>query len=101
MVDRCTEILCLKENIWEEIVQKNQKIKLFQSKDRYLAILYDMFYITEFKNVINSLEKKNKILSIYAFSHYKIDDSDFSDLNITYEIQEIPDPILEVYESIF
>jgi hypothetical protein len=51
MVDRCSELLCLKENIWEEVELKEveekniEKIKIFEKEDKYLAILYDMFYL--------------------------------------------------------
>ena len=51
MVDRCSELLCLKENIWDEIIQDNSKIKIFKRNDKYLAILYDMFYFEEFKEL--------------------------------------------------
>lgn len=98
MVARCSELLCLKENIWEEVKQKNDKIKLFKRDDKYLAILYDMFYFDEFKEVLNNLDKA---VSIYAFSHYKLNKTDFEWLKIKFEIEQIPDPILEVYESIF
>jgi hypothetical protein len=78
MVNRCSELLCLKENIWEEINQNNNKIKLFKRNDKYLAILYDMFYFNEFKKVLSSLDKQ---VSIYTFSHYKLLKEDFEDIN--------------------
>lgn len=97
MVARCSELLCLKENIWEEINQTNEKIKIFKRHDKYLAILYDMFYFDEFKEKLKTLEKS---ISVYAFSHYKLIKSDFDEIE-NIEIEQIPDPILEVYESIF
>ena len=125
MVDRCSELLCLKENIWESCAiplplgearwgltsepkrgltieenKINSKIKIFKTKNKYLAILYDMFFMWEFKKILNNLEEKESI-SIYAFSHYKINWDDFEDLKMNFEIEEIPDPILEVYDSIF
>lgn len=97
MVDRCSELLCLKENIWDEIKQKNEKIKIFKRDDKYLAILYDMFYFDEFKELLKTLDKK---VSVYAFSHYKLSKTDFDNMQ-NIEIEQIPDPILEVYENIF
>lgn len=98
MVARCSELLCLKENIWQPLeIQTNEHIKIFQRHDKYLAILYDMFYFEEFKEVLKTLEKP---ISIYAFSHYKLTKSDFEEIK-NIEIEQIPDPILEVYESIF
>lgn len=98
MVARCSELLCLKENIWQPVeIQINEHIKIFQRHDKYLAILYDMFYFEEFKEVLKNLEKP---ISIYAFSHYKLTKSDFEEIK-NIEIEQIPDPILEVYESIF
>lgn len=98
MVNRCTELLCLKENIWEEVKQKNDKIKIFKRNDKYLAVLYDMFYFDEFKKILFNLDKQ---VSIYAFSHYKLLKEDFEDIKIPFEIEDIPDPILEVYDTIF
>lgn len=98
MVARCSELLCLKENIWQPLeIQTNEHIKIFQRHDKYLAILYDMFYFEEFKEVLKTLEKP---ISVYAFSHYKLTKSDFEEIK-NIEIEQIPDPILEVYESIF
>jgi hypothetical protein len=57
-----------------------------------------MFYFDEFKKVLKTLEKP---VAIYTFSHYKLTKRDFTDLDIEFEIEQIPDPILEVYESIF
>lgn len=98
MVNRCTELLCLKKNIWKEIKRQNDKIKLFQRNDKYLAILYDMFYLDEFKKVLWNLDKE---VSIYAFSHYKLLKQDFENIKVPFEIEDIPDPILEVYNKIF
>ena len=98
MVNRCSELLCLKENIWKEVKQKNEKIKLYKRNDKYLAILYDMFYFDEFKKILSSLDKQ---VSIYAFSHYKLLKENFEDIWIPFEIEDIPDPILEVYDTIF
>lgn len=98
MVKRCSELLCLKENIWHEIKQTNDTMKIFERNDKYLALLFDMFYFDEFKEILKSLHKP---ISIYTFSHYKLSKTDFKELNIAFEIEQIPDPILEVYESIF
>jgi len=57
-----------------------------------------MFYFEEFKNILSELDKP---VSIYAFSHYKLGKNDFENLDIKFELEEIPDPILEVYETIF
>jgi hypothetical protein len=67
--------------------------------------LYDMFYLWNFIETLNKIwwnkEKQwNKKIVIYAFSHYKIDEQDFEELNWEFNIEEIPDPILEVYENI-
>lgn len=97
MVDRCSELLCLKENIWDEIIQENSKIKIFKRNDKYLAILYDMFYFEDFKELLKTLDNP---ISVYAFSHYQLSKSDFDYLE-NIEIEQIPDPILEVYENIF
>jgi hypothetical protein len=72
MVDRCSELLCLKENIWESCAiplpwgevrrgltseenKINSKIKIFKTKNKYLAILYDMFYLEDFIESLNKI----------------------------------------------
>lgn len=97
MVARCTELLCLKENIWVPVPSSNSYCKIFQRQDKYLAILYDMFYFDEFKKILMKLDIP---VSVYVFSHYKLTKSDFEEIK-NIEIEQIPDPILEVYETIF
>lgn len=102
MVNRCTELLCLKENIWipleTGLLSRPVSWKLFKRNDKYLAILYDMFYFDEFKKYLQKLDKQ---ISIYAFSHYKLLKEDFENIKVDFEIEDIPDPILEVYDTIF
>lgn len=98
MVARCSELLCLKENIWNPVKISHEYIALFQRNDRYLAILYDMFYFEDF---LKELQKLEKPISVYCFSYYPLSGEDFESIEQDISIEQIPDPILQVYESIF
>lgn len=98
MVARCSELLCLKENIWNQRKISHEYIALFERNDRYLAILYDMFYFEDF---LQELQKLEKPISVYCFSYYPLSQEDFEIIKQDISIEQIPDPILQVYESIF
>jgi len=102
VVEASTEILCLKENTFTEVIDdyKGNKIKIFENKDKYTAILFDLFYFDEF---VRELEKlKDKKVSIYVFSYTKdFSANEFSELDINFTVEAIPEKVLETYKKIF
>lgn len=99
LVDKSTEMLCLKEDCFE-LVKKGQSFKIFTSnKDRYLGIVYDDIGINLFKNEVKKLDRK---ITTYIFS---LDDSareeEFEDIKKLVELRPIPAVILNVYKRIF
>jgi adenine-specific DNA-methyltransferase len=102
MVEGSTEILCLKENSFDLVHDnyKKNRIKIFQNKDKYTAILFDLFY---FDNFVEELKKlKDKFVSVYVFSYAKdFSKEEFGDLDIKFTIEPIPEKILETYKKIF
>lgn len=102
MVEGSTEVLCLKEGSFELVVDsyKKNRIKVFQSPDRYTAILFDLFYFEDFVEQLKKL--RDKPVSVYVFSYTKdFSKEEFGDLDIKFTIEAIPEKILETYKTIF
>ncbi len=99
LVDKSTEMLCLKEDCFEEVAH-GQHFKIFKGhKERYLGIIYDDGGIEKFKKEVKRLGKK---FVVYVFS---LDDSareeEFEDIKNLVELKPIPAVILNVYKRIF
>lgn len=99
LVDKSTEMLCLKEDCFEE-VKKEGDFKIFKnSQNKYLGIIYDDDGIEPFKKVAKKM--KNKFV-VYVFS---LDESareeEFEDMADELQLKPIPAVILNVYKRIF
>ena len=99
MVERCSEMLCLRENIWEPMADiSTREMRFYQRGDRYLAILFWLFCFEEFSDILRSLDRP---ISIYVFSRGQMTRDDFEGISVAYTVEEIPDPILAIYKIIF
>jgi len=99
MVSKSTEMLCLKEDCFEE-VKNGTDFKIFKnSTDKHLGIIYDDDGIEPFKK---EAKKLNKQFVVYVFS---LDESareeEFEDVKELVELKPIPAVILNVYKRIF
>jgi len=99
LVDKSTEMLCLKEDCFDE-VKKGKDFKIFGNhREKYLGIIYDDDGIEIFKKEVRKI---NKNFVIYVFS---LDDSareeEFEDIKNLVELKPIPAVILNVYKHIF
>jgi adenine-specific DNA-methyltransferase len=99
LVDQSTEMLCLKEDCFEE-TKSNHYFKIFKNSfGKYLGIIYDDDGIEPFKKEAKKLNKK---INVYVFS---LDESareeEFEDIEKLVELRPIPAVILNVYKRIF
>ncbi len=99
LVDKSTEMLCLKEYCFDE-VKKGKDFKIFKnSQDKFLGIIYDDSGIIPFKKEVKKLKKS---FVVYVFS---LDESareeEFEDVLDLVELRPIPAVILNVYKRIF
>ncbi|MEK6963622.1 MAG: site-specific DNA-methyltransferase [Nanoarchaeota archaeon] len=99
LVDKSTEMLCLKEDCFEEY-RKGHEFRTFTNgQDKYLSIIYDDEGIEPFKKEVKKLKKK---FVVYVFS---LDESareeEFEDVAEMVELKPIPAVILNVYKRIF
>lgn len=99
LVDKSTEMLCLKEDCFNE-AEKGQNFRTFTNgQDKHLGIIYDDDGIESFKKEVKKLNQK---FVVYVFS---LDDSvreeEFEDVKKLVELKPIPAVILNVYKRIF
>jgi len=99
LVDKSTEMLCLKEDCFDFVLEGNH-FKIFKNNEgKYLGIIYDDDEIEPFKKEAKKLKKK---FVVYVFS---LDESareeEFEDIADLVELKPIPAVILNVYKRIF
>ena len=100
LTKKCTEILCVKENIFDLKKDKgNYKIFTSNDKNRHLCIYYN-FIDKDFDDFIKDASKLDGKKAVYIFAlNNKIDKKKFSGIkDISFEA--IPYKILEVYEQL-
>ena len=99
LVDKSTEMLCLKEDCFNEL-KSAQHFKIFTNNTgKLLGIIYDDDGIDSFKKQLKELKRK---FVVYVFS---LDESareeEFEDVKDLVELKPIPAVILNVYKRIF
>ena len=99
LVEQCTEMLCLKEDCFDEIKQTKTYSIFKNHEEKYLGIIYDDDGIEPLKKQLKSTGKK---FNVYVFS---LDDSareeEFEDVIGMVDLKPIPEVILNVYRRIF
>ena len=99
LVEQCTEMLCLREDCFDEIKQTKTYSIFKNHEGKYLGIIYDDDGIEPLKKQIKSTGKK---FNVYVFS---LDDSareeEFEDVKGMVDLNPIPEVILNVYRRIF
>jgi len=98
LTKKATEMLCIKEDTFEEVLSK-EKFKIFRNKKRHTGIIFDHLAIPEFKKEIKEL---NGRINVYVFSLG--DDTfyeEFEDVESKVRLSPIPEAILRVYRRIF
>jgi len=99
LVNKCTEMLCIKEGIYDLVIETDDYKILKSHDDRYLGIIFYEDAIDEYKKAIKKIDAK---LNTYVFSLG--DDphtAQFTDVADKVVLQAIPEIILKVYQEIF
>lgn len=98
LTKKATEMLCVKEDTFEEI-KSTVKYRIFRNKKRYTGIIYDYLAIDDFKKEIVGIDEK---FSVYVFSLADDTfDEEFEDVKNKVKLSPIPEAILRVYRRIF
>jgi Adenine specific DNA methylase Mod len=102
LVSRSTELLCMSENTFEEVVQRTTKneFAIFKNATKQTAIIYDEENIEKCINKLNEIETPLETI-IYVFSYdHNYDADDFGSLNTGFSVKPIPEAILNIYRKI-
>ena len=97
---RCTEMLCLKEGIFN-LIKQEADYKIFQQGNRYLAVYYDFANasLDELKEEMNAL-KGEKVLYCFTIDNHGLDKANFRGWK-NIRLEPIPYKILDIYKQIF
>ncbi len=96
----CTEMLCLREGIFDEI-KKTDDYRIFQQGDQILAVYYslDCKALSDLKKALNKIDG-DKIFYCFTLDPLGVDKSDFIGWN-NVSLEPIPQKILDVYKQIY
>ena len=96
----CTEMLCLREGIFDE-KKKATDYRIFGQNGRIMAVYYSL-QRAQLKSLKKELDKMkgDKILYCFTLDPLGLDKTDFQDWQGV-SLEPIPQKILDVYESIY
>ncbi len=98
LTEKAGQMIAIKENTFEE-VELNEWFQIFESKDKKRrTAIYFREDTTEFENLIEKIKDYNTTL--YIFSYGRIDKKLYNYLGKNIHIEDIPEPILEIYKEI-
>jgi adenine-specific DNA-methyltransferase len=97
---RCTEMLCLKEGIFN-LIKEDNDYKIFKQGNSYLAVYYDFANasLDELRDEMNALNGE-KILYCFTVDNNGLDKTNFRGWK-NIRLEPIPQKILDVYKRIF
>lgn len=103
LVERSADMIRIRENTFEEV--KSESInRYYQSKDAFVAVIFDPFEIKNAWAEIEKLNTEEKLVKLYIFS-YSRDTSAFTEeipkTTLKWEAVPIPESILQVYKRLF
>ncbi len=96
----CTEMLCLREGIFEE-VEKKGDYHIFKQSGRVMAVYYALERegLAELKKKLDKVSGV-KILYCFTLDPLGLDKEDFAEWN-NVSLEPIPQKILDIYEQIY
>ena len=98
IISQSTEMLCLKEDCFNQVTL-GKLFKIFKNPDgRYLGIVYDQGGIKPFKKAVLKLNKK---INVYVFSLIDtVNDDIFEEISSLVTLKPTPSAILNTYKKI-
>lgn len=98
LTEEATDMLCIKEETFESIVE-NKRFKIFKNSEHHTGIIFDQEAIPAFKKSIEGIKSR---ISVYIFSlGDETFDDEFKDVKQKIQVSPIPEVILKVYRRIF
>lgn len=100
ITNECTEMICLREGIFNE-VKKGNDYSIFEQNGRVIAIYYSLNYdsLEQLKKDLDKLAGE-KVLYCLTLDPLGLDKNNFTDWQ-DIKLESIPQKILDVYERIY
>lgn len=99
LVNKSTEMICIKEYIFDLVADKGFDYKIYQKGKKFLGIIFDNDKIADFKK---EAEKYKGNFAVYCFSYTEATpEKEFNGLKNKYVLKPIPAIILKIYLEIF
>lgn len=99
LVNRSAEMICIKEDVFDLVVDKELSFKIYQKGKKFLGIIFNIDAIADFKK---EAEKYKGNFTVYCFSHSEATpEKEFDGLKNKYVLKPIPAIILKIYSEIF
>ena len=102
LVSRSTELLCMAENTFENVVKRSSKSEfaIYKNVVQQTAIIYDEDGVEKCVSKLNSINSPLETV-IYVFSYdHTYDEESFENLKINFSVKPIPEAILNIYRKI-
>jgi adenine-specific DNA-methyltransferase len=100
LTQKCAEMLCVKENIFNLKIEK-EDYKIFSSNkaDKFLCVYFNL-YDKSFEDFLKEIKKLKGEKKIYVFSiDGKVDKRLFTGIK-DFDIEEIPQKIIDIYKQL-
>ena len=98
LTEKAGQMIAIKENTFEEI-KCNNWYQIFESRNKARkTAIYFREDMSKFEELIESIKDTKTVL--YIFSYGRIDKKLFKYLDKNITIEDIPEPILEIYKEI-
>jgi len=99
LVNKSAEMICIKEDIFDLVVDGGLDYRIYQKGKKFLAVIFELDAITDFKK---EAEKYKGNFMVYCFSYTEVTpEKEFKGLKNKYVLKPIPAVILRIYLEIF
>jgi adenine-specific DNA-methyltransferase len=99
LVNKSAEMICIKEDIFDLVVDGGLDYKIYQKGKKFLGVIFDIDAIANFKK---EAEKHKGNFVVYCFSYTEATpEKEFKGLKNKYVLKPIPAVILRIYLEIF
>ena len=99
LVNKSTEMICIKEDIFDLVADGGLDYRIYQKGKKFLAVIFELDAIADFKK---EAEKYKGNFMVYCFSYTEVTpEKEFKGLKNKYVLKPIPAVILRIYLEIF
>lgn len=101
LVKRCTDMIRIRENTYEEVVDE-PKYKFYKNSQSFTAIIFDQFEIENVWKKVEEMDTEKLPVHLYVFSYNRhANEEEIPETDLEWTACPIPESVLEVYKKIF